>query len=812
MFAPLARRRVAPASMLLAITLAVLTLLPSGAACAASAQPLRVGPQLGDSNLRLSAAPVNPDYVNYVLKRQDAQLWGMFGDGATAQSPSAIPPAGHVPPPFELQINHPSGGAKSGVPPATYDLRALGRLTPVKDQGAHGTCWAFASYGSLESCLMPADPEDFSEDHLALASGFWPSVVTTAQLYDNGGNCFMSTAYLARWSGPVYESDQPYNTGHVIPGLTARRHVQDVTYLPTRTNYLDNNPIKNAVMTYGAIDVSIHIGDFWPYYNTATHAYYYDGTYDGTSGTDHDVCIVGWDDNYPAGNFNPSMQPPTNGAWIVKNSWGSGWGDAGYFYVSYCDCCCANETNAVFDSAEKTNNYGTVLQYDPLGWCDALGFGSDKIWFENKFTVSSTSTLNAVSFYAVQPNEFYWVMEGIDGQSLTTATAGVMTNAGYHTVPLPTPPTIPAGSRLVVRMKVQTPGYRWPLVVEDYAQGYSDQATAAAGNGFISPNGVDFYDITIAWQDKSDVCLKAFVSPAKGQIIGKVTSGGGTTPRPGIAVYAYNLVGGTWTYAGSTTTTASGGYSVALPPDTYHLYFKDPTGAYIKQYYNNKTTLAGGDPVVVGPGGKATANADLVGLGSIIGKVTSGSGTTPLPGITVYAYNLVGGTWTYVGSTSTTPSGGYAMTLTPDTYHLYFKDPTGAHIKEYFYNKTTLAGGDPVVVTAGGKATANADLVGLGSITGTVTTGGGTTPLPGIAVYAYNLVGSTWTYAGSTSTLKSGAYAFSLIADTYHLYFKDPTGTYLKQYWDNKTTLAGGDPVVVTAGGTATASADLAHK
>ena len=196
----------------------------------------------------------------------------------------------------------------------------------------------------------------------------------------------------------------------------------------------------------------------------------------------------------------------------------------------------------------------------------------------------------------------------------------------------------------------------------------------------------------------------------------------------------------------------------------------------------------------------------------ITGTVTSGGGTTPRPGIVVYAYRLVGSTWTYVRSTSTNASGVYTLTVPPETYHLYFKDPTGTYLKQYWDNRTTLAGGDPVVVTAGGTATANADLTGMGHITGTVTSGGGVTPRPGIAVYAYNLVGSTWTYAGSTTTNASGVYTLNLMADTYHLYFKDPTGTYLKEYWDNRTTLAGGDPVVVTAGATATADADLAHK
>ena len=50
----------------------------------------------------------------------------------------------------------------------------------------------------------------------------------------------------------------------------------------------------------------------------------------------HEVAIVGWDDNYSRTNFR-NYASIGDGAWIVKNSWGSNWADNGYFYVSYYD-------------------------------------------------------------------------------------------------------------------------------------------------------------------------------------------------------------------------------------------------------------------------------------------------------------------------------------------------------------------------------------------------------------------------------------------------------------------------------------------
>src|SRR5665811_810295 len=120
--------------------------------------------------------------------------------------------------------------------PLKYDLRTQGKVTSVKDQGSCGSCWAFGAYASLESYLLTAKTSDFSENNMKNTHGFDPAPCA-------GGNQFFSTAYLARWSGPVNEVDDPYNpSSRTSPAnLPIQKHVQDVYFIPDRAGSSDNN-------------------------------------------------------------------------------------------------------------------------------------------------------------------------------------------------------------------------------------------------------------------------------------------------------------------------------------------------------------------------------------------------------------------------------------------------------------------------------------------------------------------------------------------------------------------------------------------
>jgi hypothetical protein len=319
----------------------------------------------------------------------------------------------------------------------------------------------------------------------------------------------MSMAYLGRWSGPVSETDDPYNVSFDTSpsGIQPRKHVQEVLFVPGRASATDNEGIKTAVMTYGAVYTGMYYTSVS--YNTINHSYYYNGS----SGSNHGVTIVGWDDNYNLNNFNTPA--PGNGAFIVKNSWGTSWGDAGYFYVSYYDSRMGSQ-NTVFVNAESTTNYNRVYQYDPLGWVSSYGYGNTTAWGANIFTALSNENLTAVSFYTADVNTSYEIriyknaISGPISGTLSGSKQGSFAYAGYHTIALDATVPLSLGERFSVVVRITTSGYTYPIAVEQAVSGYSSSASSNPGESYMSINGTNWSDLTLT--TNGNVCLKAFTA------------------------------------------------------------------------------------------------------------------------------------------------------------------------------------------------------------------------------------------------------------------------------------------------------------
>lgn len=469
-------------------------------------------------------APLNPEFEKYIRGRttesardvdQDGNSLGLIPSlldisALASSNPGGNDPLNSTATGGSLSID--SFAGKTGISPTKFDLRTTGKLSPVRDQAECGACWAFSTYGSLESTNLPDTSWDFSENHLKNTHGFDLSPC-------QGGNYQMSTAYLARWGGAVSESADPYSTSDSVSSMNEDVvvHVQDITYLPKRTGPLDNDLIKQMLQQYGALYSQVR----WEssYYSKNPATYYYPGS----TSPNHAIVIVGWDDSYSRNNF--ATHPPGDGAFLVRNNWGDDWGDLGYCYVSYYDSWIGKPSVQYF--SESTSNYDSIYQYDPLGWVISFGTGSDTGYFANVFTSSQDEELAAVGFFTAVPDSTYQieVYRGISssprGRTASIVQTGSFPFAGYHTVDLASAVPLERGEKFSVVVTLRTPGYVYPVAIEYPYNGYSTKARARAGESWVSKDGATWTDITTSYAN-TNVCLKAFTR----------SSGTSVTPVP----------------------------------------------------------------------------------------------------------------------------------------------------------------------------------------------------------------------------------------------------------------------------------------
>src|SRR5699024_7088013 len=112
----------------------------------------------------------------------------------------------------------------------------------------------------------------------------------------------------------------------------------------------------------------------------------------------HDVVIIGWDDDYGAEHFPGRV--PGDGAFICQNSWGESFGEEGVFYISYYDSNIGTQS-AAYTKVENTDNYDTIYQSDLCGWVGSLGYNRERILAANVFEAQETQQIAAAGFYAL---------------------------------------------------------------------------------------------------------------------------------------------------------------------------------------------------------------------------------------------------------------------------------------------------------------------------------------------------------------------------------------------------------------------------
>lgn len=456
----------------------------------------------------------------------------------------------------------------------------------IKNQKGTSSCWAFSASSALEASIYSRYNNSF--EYSPMHIDYRSSTIFNLEV-GSGGNTNIAVAYLASNYGPVLESDFKMSSVY-DDSDSSLKSVNSVDLdVPQQARLLDSmsfssiyktisdgtitysdgydtitinnvneirNQVKQVIKRNGAVISSTYLPDdaylsssgdmVSEYYNSDTNSYFYDGN----KGSNHQITIVGWDDNYNKSNFNSLHRPLNNGAYIVQNSWGNRFGDDGYYYISYDDVN-IEKVLVGFTNVEKINNeeYDNIYEYDNLGLTTYLYPSNSsntsylkEAYMANVFTRKCSSVdekLNQVGVFVADNNPItiYVNKTSDDLSNLEEVTTISSITSGYHVIDLSDYNIIlPKGSsKYVVSVKYSDDSrVTIPLESDLYASGISSvpditsTASSNAGESFYSGDGstwIDLVDYEYRYSStvkkrlaESNACIKAFTS---GKIVNK---------------------------------------------------------------------------------------------------------------------------------------------------------------------------------------------------------------------------------------------------------------------------------------------------
>jgi C1A family cysteine protease len=418
----------------------------------------------------------------------------------------------------------------SQIIPTTFDLRnANGSnfVTTVKMQQG-GTCWTHGALASIEGNMMitnawtqsgeQGEPA-LAEYHLDWWNGFnqhnnddFVSVTGNGLVVHNGGDYRVTAAYLSRGEGAVREIDAPnFNTAPLR--FDSNYHYfypRIIEWYNIGLNLERINTVKKTVMNQGVVGTCMCVG-FWE--NGNIHYQPQNSTIE----PNHAVAIVGWNDTI-------HTSAPGLGAWLVKNSWGTSWGDAGYFWISYYDKHCGQEPQmgAVSFQEVEPMQYNHIFYHDYHGWRDELSNCNEAF---NVFVNSSDfKSMEAISFYnAADSVNFTAIVFGEYSNGILKDTLsflnGFINHAGFHTFNLDSAVALLPGDSFFLYLSLSNGGQPY-----DRSSEVPVLLGASAVSGPIIISKSDFYESFYKinggnWLDlhtfdtTANFCMKALTNP-----------------------------------------------------------------------------------------------------------------------------------------------------------------------------------------------------------------------------------------------------------------------------------------------------------
>ncbi|MCR4961576.1 MAG: InlB B-repeat-containing protein, partial [Lachnospiraceae bacterium] len=428
----------------------------------------------------------------------------------------------------------------------------------TRQQNPWGSCWAHAAMATAEISMIKQGHANSSVDYseFALAYFFYNTVEdplggthgdktelkaqsgetlgntsSTMNYMERGGNNAFTWRALATWMGATEEKGAVvYPHSSSLPADPADSYayddaaiLKDVRIYNPNTN---RDGVKEAIRQSGAVAGSIYWSD--GFYNSTYNSYYNPNT-----STNHAITIVGWDDDFPASNFEQwtdsdgKTYPEGNGAWLVRNSWSETprFSRLSYLWLSYEDKS-INAGNLYQQIFVPASTYDNNYQYD--GCVETSGSHRNKV--ANIFTIkglagSNAEILKAVSFSISEASDVPYTIKVYknveagkpESGSLAATVSGTTTYAGYYTVDLDTPVLMARNTRFSV--VVETEGDNKCVDVEFGYTGHtwiSFSCDSSDGESFVYSNDkwVEPSSVFFSSYSVGNICVKAFTKDA----------------------------------------------------------------------------------------------------------------------------------------------------------------------------------------------------------------------------------------------------------------------------------------------------------
>lgn len=447
---------------------------------------------------------------------------------------------------------------------SSFDLRDVIDIT-VKDQKSLDSCWAVVATSAVETnmALKYGYSSTFSPRHMEYATSKTFLDGTNSKGFNrevnDGGSANIALGYLTNGSGMVLEKNMPYtestskiNLSGINKEVVAqvkeykrfatieKQKVSGVTkyYKEDGTEYTSTelktirDEIKSHIVSNGGIIANTNITQTQYFDNanvTSANAYYCDNN---SVKSNHEVLIIGWDDNYSRNNFNASHRPSSDGAYLVLNSYGEG-DNEGCYYISYEDILIESDLIGIVSTTDR--EYKNIYQYDELG--PSVSYWPTLMDLETG-EVGKCSELYAANVYSKKETGAEYITEiGLNSLDDVVADIYVLANAstlninnatlvasnvslsnGYKTIKLTSPIQITGSKFAVIAKYKDSEELIIPLEANltdnpqaNRSNDLWDTAESKSGQSMYSLDGKsgNWKDFNNVWTN-TNFCIKAF--------------------------------------------------------------------------------------------------------------------------------------------------------------------------------------------------------------------------------------------------------------------------------------------------------------